>query len=195
MALVRSDPFRDVDRLFQQLWGGQNGNGSRSLTMPMDAYRKNDSFLIRLDLPGVSADAVEVEENVLTIKAERGTPPTSDGIEVVIAERPFGTFTRQCVFGYQSRYPACPGRIRGWCSDARHPGRGTRQAASDRGYGKGRSAATRYLNTNYISPGCRPECGLSPIALRSGQGSSVLGGRNAVADKGGEKCVRLFRFL
>jgi len=99
MALVRSDPFRDVDRLFQQLWGGQNGNGSRSLTMPMDAYRKNDSFLIRLDLPGVSADAVEVEENVLTIKAERGTPPTSDGIEVVIAERPFGTFTRQVFLG------------------------------------------------------------------------------------------------
>ena len=23
MALVRSDPFRDVDRLFQQLWAGQ----------------------------------------------------------------------------------------------------------------------------------------------------------------------------
>ena len=54
MALVRSDPFRDVDRLFQQLWGGQTGNGDRSLAMPMDAYRKDDSFLIRLDLPGVA---------------------------------------------------------------------------------------------------------------------------------------------
>ena len=77
MALVRSDPFRDVDRLFQQLWAGQNGNGSRSMAMPMDAFRKDDSFLMRLDLPGVSADAVDltVEENVLTIKAERPAPP------------------------------------------------------------------------------------------------------------------------
>ena len=101
MALVRSDPFRDVDRLFQQLWGGQNGNGSRSMAMPMDAFRKDDSFLMRLDLPGVSADAVEltVEENVLTIKADRPAPPASDGVEVVIAERPYGTFTRQVFLG------------------------------------------------------------------------------------------------
>jgi len=101
MALVRSDPFRDVDRLFQQLWGGQNGNGARSMAMPMDAYRKDDSFLIRLDLPGVSADSVEltVEENVLTIRAERAAPPASDGVESVIAERPFGTFTRQVFLG------------------------------------------------------------------------------------------------
>jgi HSP20 family protein len=101
MALVRSDPFRDVDRLFQQLWGGQNGSGNRPLAMPMDAFRKDDSFLIRLDLPGVSADAVEltVEENVLTIKAERPAQPTSENVEVVIAERPYGTFTRQVFLG------------------------------------------------------------------------------------------------
>ncbi len=101
MALVRSDPFRDVDRLFQQLWGAQNGNGNRPLAMPMDAFRKNDSFLIRLDLPGVSADAVDltVEENVLTIKAERPAPPASEDVEVLIGERPYGTFTRQVFLG------------------------------------------------------------------------------------------------
>jgi hypothetical protein len=42
MALVRSDPFREVDRLFQQMWSGQNGGG-RSMAMPMDAYRKAES--------------------------------------------------------------------------------------------------------------------------------------------------------
>lgn len=101
MALVRSDPFRDVDRLFQQLWDTRNGNGSRSLAMPMDAYRKDDSFLIRLDLPGVAADAVDltVEENVLTIKAERAAPPSSERVESVIAERPYGTFVRQVFLG------------------------------------------------------------------------------------------------
>lgn len=101
MALVRSDPFRDVDRLFQQLWSGQTGNGARPLAMPMDAYRKDDSFLIRLDLPGVAADAVEltVEDSVLTIKAERSAPPASDGVESVIAERPHGAFVRQVFLG------------------------------------------------------------------------------------------------
>ncbi len=101
MALVRSDPFRDVDRLYQQLWDGPNGGGGRSMAMPMDAYRKGDSFLIRLDLPGVSADSVDltVEENVLTITAERSAPPSSEGVASVIAERPFGTFTRQVLLG------------------------------------------------------------------------------------------------
>ncbi|MDA8360095.1 MAG: Hsp20/alpha crystallin family protein [Actinomycetota bacterium] len=99
MALVRSDPFRDVDRLFQQLWGPQNG--ARALTMPMDAYRKDDSFLIRMDLPGVAPDTVDltVEDNVLTIKAERPTPPSADGVEAVITERPYGTFSRQVLLG------------------------------------------------------------------------------------------------
>jgi HSP20 family protein len=101
MALVRSDPFRDVDRLFQQLWAGQNGSGSRPLAMPMDAFRKDDSFLIRLDLPGVSVESVDltVEDNVLTIKAERPAPPASEDVELVIAERPFGTFARQVFLG------------------------------------------------------------------------------------------------
>ena len=99
MALVRTDPFRDVDRLFQQFIGAQNG--PRTMAMPMDAYRKDDSFLIRVDLPGVTADAVEltVEENVLTIKADRPSPPVNEAVEPVLTERPFGTFVRQVFLG------------------------------------------------------------------------------------------------
>ena len=99
MALVRSDPFRDVDRFLQQMWAGQNG--TRSMAMPMDAYRKDDSFLLRLDLPGVSADSIDltVEDNVLTVRAERPAPPISEGIEPVISERTYGTFTRQIMLG------------------------------------------------------------------------------------------------
>jgi len=104
MAVVRSDPFRDVDRLFQQLWGlggSQDGTPARLLAMPMDAYRKDGSFLISLDVPGVDADSIEltVEENVLTIKADRSAPPTSEDVELVIAERPYGRFTRQVFLG------------------------------------------------------------------------------------------------
>lgn len=100
MALVRSDPYRDVDRLFQQLWNAQQ-SGPRPMAMPMDAYRKDDSFLLQLDLPGVTSDSIDltVEDNVLTISAERPAPTKGDGVESVIAERTFGTFTRQVVLG------------------------------------------------------------------------------------------------
>ena len=100
MALVRSDPFRDVDRLFQQLWSAQQ-NGPRPMAMPMDAYRKKDSFLLQLDLPGVTPESIEltVEDGVLTISAERPAPPKGEDVESVIAERTFGTFTRQVVLG------------------------------------------------------------------------------------------------
>jgi HSP20 family protein len=71
------------------------------MAMPMDAYRKDDSFLLQLDLPGVTPDSIEltVEENVLTISAERPVPAKGDNVESVIAERSFGTFTRQIVLG------------------------------------------------------------------------------------------------
>jgi HSP20 family protein len=102
MALVRSDPFRDMDRLLQQLWGGSLGGPvTRALAMPMDAYRKDGSFVIQLDLPGVRPDSIDltVEENVLTVKAERPAPPSSDDVEAVITERPYGSFTRQVFLG------------------------------------------------------------------------------------------------
>ena len=100
MTLVRSDPFRDVDRAFQQLWGAQQG-GQRPMAMPMDAHRKGDSFLLQLDLPGVDSESIEltVEENVLSISAQRPAPPQSEHVKLVIAERTFGTFTRQVVLG------------------------------------------------------------------------------------------------
>jgi HSP20 family protein len=71
------------------------------MAMPMDAYRKDDSFLLQLDLPGVAPESIEltVEDNVLTISAERPVPPKGDSVESVIAERTFGTFARQVVLG------------------------------------------------------------------------------------------------
>ena len=99
MALVRSDPFRDLDRVVQQLWGpvGQ----ARPLSMPMDAHRRGDRFLVQLDLPGVDPAGIDltVEDNVLTIRAERPAPEPSDDVETLVAERLHGTFTRQLVLG------------------------------------------------------------------------------------------------
>jgi HSP20 family protein len=101
MALVRSDPFRELDRLAQQLWGTDGRTRTGSLSVPMDAFRRGDVFLVQIDLPGVENDRIEltVEDNVLTVKAERPAPATSDGVETLVAERPYGTFVRQMFLG------------------------------------------------------------------------------------------------
>jgi HSP20 family protein len=96
--LMRTDPFRDLDRLTQQLWGTQ-GTLARPAVMPMDAWRDGDTFHVEFDLPGVSPDAIDldVERNVVTVKAER--PPREDKVEPLAAERPRGVFSRQLVLG------------------------------------------------------------------------------------------------
>lgn len=98
MALVRSDPFREIDRFFQQALGGP---GERNWSMPLDAYRKDDMFLLQLDVPGIAPDSVEltVDNHVLTIKATRHAPTMQEGVQPVIAERPWGEFTRQVLLG------------------------------------------------------------------------------------------------
>jgi HSP20 family protein len=99
-VLVRSEPFRDIDRFVQQMFG-DNGTRRSSMGMPMDAYRKGDSFLLQFDLPGVTADSFDltVDSNTLTVKAERKPPSLSEGVEALVGERPYGTFTRQVFLG------------------------------------------------------------------------------------------------
>lgn len=95
--LMRTDPFRDFDRLAQQLLG--NGTTSRPAIMPMDAWREGDTFVLEFDLPGVQAETldIDVERNVLTIKAER--PRRNGDWEMLASERPTGLFSRQLVLG------------------------------------------------------------------------------------------------
>ena len=98
--LMRTDPFRELDRLTQQVFGNVPGTWSRPTAMPMDAYRVGDEFVVAFDLPGVSPDAIEldVERNVLTVKAER-RPTAGDDVEMEVAERPLGVFSRQLFLG------------------------------------------------------------------------------------------------
>lgn len=94
--LLRYDPFREIDRLTEGLFG----NWGRTPWMPMDAYRKDDHAEIRFDLPGVQPDSIDltVEQNVLTVKAERSWTP-EEGTEVLARERTQGTFSRQVMLG------------------------------------------------------------------------------------------------
>jgi HSP20 family protein len=99
--LMRTDPFRELDRLTQQVFGNNTGTWSRPTAMPMDAYRSGDTFVVAFDLPGVDPDAVEldVERNVLTVKAERRPMPSGEHVEMQVAERPLGVFSRQLFLG------------------------------------------------------------------------------------------------
>jgi HSP20 family protein len=99
--LMRTDPFRELDRLTQQVFGNNAGTWSRPTAMPMDAYRAGDTFVVAFDLPGVDPDAIEldVERNVLTVKAERRPMPTGEHVEMQVAERPLGAFSRQLFLG------------------------------------------------------------------------------------------------
>ena len=96
--LMRTDPFRELDRLSQQVFGNL-GTAARPAAMPMDAWRDEDEFVVEFDLPGVDPSTVDldVERNVLTVRAER---PALDGAqELLAAERPRGIFSRQLILG------------------------------------------------------------------------------------------------
>jgi HSP20 family protein len=99
--LMRTDPFRELDRLTQQVFGNNQGSWSRPTAMPMDAYRSGEQFVVSFDLPGVDPDAIEldVERNVLTVKAERRPVVTGEHVEMQVAERPIGVFSRQLFLG------------------------------------------------------------------------------------------------
>ena len=100
--LMRTDPFRELDRFAQQFFGSQApGTWSRPTPMPMDAYRQGDQYVVSFDLPGVSPDAIDldVERNVLTVKVERRPLELGEGVEMQAAERPLGMFSRQLFLG------------------------------------------------------------------------------------------------
>jgi HSP20 family protein len=94
--LMRTDPFREMDRIVQQL-SGTSGTWSKPSVMPMDAYREGDEYVIAFDLPGVSTEAIDidVERNMLTVKAERRPVAKADSVKVELSERPLGVFSRQ----------------------------------------------------------------------------------------------------
>jgi HSP20 family protein len=96
--LMHTDPFRELDRLTQHVLG-TNGTLARPSVMPMDAWRDGDTFHVEFDLPGVDVNSIDldVERNVVTVKAER--PTRASDAELIAAERPRGVFSRQLILG------------------------------------------------------------------------------------------------
>ena len=98
--LMRTDPFRELDRLAQHALGA-TGTWSRPTAMPMDAYRRGEEFVVEFDLPGVDPGAIElsVERNVLTVRAERRPPLRDEQVEMQVSERSLGVYSRQLFLG------------------------------------------------------------------------------------------------
>jgi HSP20 family protein len=96
MMLIRTDPFREFDRLAQQVFG----TVARPAAMPMDAWQEEGEFVVAFDLPGVNVDSIDlgIERNVLTVRAER-RDPTQPNVELLASERPRGVFSRQLILG------------------------------------------------------------------------------------------------
>jgi HSP20 family protein len=94
--LMRSDPFRELDRFAQEAFGTR----MHPSVMPMDAYREDDHFVVRFDLPGVDTSSIDltVEENVLTVSAERQWE-AGENQQILASERPQGNFRRQLFLG------------------------------------------------------------------------------------------------
>lgn len=92
--LMRFDPFRDFNTLARMMLPQQDP--ARPAAIPMDAYRKGDRFIVHFDLPGTDPETIDltVEKNVLTVRAER-TWEADEDTEIVVQERPQGTFVRQ----------------------------------------------------------------------------------------------------
>ena len=94
--LMRTDPFRDLDRLTESVFGSM----ARPSTLPMDAFRDDHAFVVEMEVPGVDPDSIDltVEKNVLTVHAER-MPRYDDNVERVVGERSYGAFSRQLFLG------------------------------------------------------------------------------------------------
>ncbi len=94
--LMRTDPFRDLDRLTNAVFG----TAARPTAMPMDAFRDQSTFVVQLEIPGVDPESIDltVEKNVLTVHAER-KPGFGQEAERVVGERTYGVFSRQLFLG------------------------------------------------------------------------------------------------
>jgi HSP20 family protein len=97
--LMRSDPFRDWDRLAGRMFGQEAGAAASA---PLDAYRHGDVITVEIDLPGVDPASIDlqVERGELRLRAERRAP-LPEGAQALMQERFVGTITRRLMLGDQ----------------------------------------------------------------------------------------------
>jgi HSP20 family protein len=98
--VLRFDPFRDFDRMTEQLLGVSSGSARAPRFMPMDLYRSGDHYVLHADLPGIDPGSVDIDVDgeLLTIRAERSLRG-AEGVQWLARERRGGSFLRQLTLG------------------------------------------------------------------------------------------------
>jgi len=105
MTLVKWEPFRDlmamqdrmtrlIDETLSRVMKEEVGKGVWS--PPVDILERGDEVVLKMDLPGVSQDEIEVrvEENILIVQGERRFTKEVLDESYIQIERPYGTFRR-----------------------------------------------------------------------------------------------------
>jgi HSP20 family protein len=91
--------FRRIERDFADLFGRSFwGTPTRDarVTPPMEVLRKEGELVVRVEMPGVDPEKVDVtiEDNVLRIRADRALQ-LPEGVEPVRREFTYGTYERE----------------------------------------------------------------------------------------------------
>ena len=84
------DWFGDVDRFFNRFFGTRDSGG----WYPADIWEDTDTLHIELEMPGLTADQVQLryEDGILRIEGEKKLPEHKN--EYHLSERRFGKFVR-----------------------------------------------------------------------------------------------------
>lgn len=101
--LNRFDPVRDMismrrtmDRMLDEAFArGTETRGTGAWLLPIDAYMTEDAIVIQADVPGITADELDItlEGDTLTIRSEI-TRQGENKPQVILLERPTGKFER-----------------------------------------------------------------------------------------------------
>jgi len=94
------NPFNDLGRLFTSVERAV----AADTRMPMDLYRSGDTFVVKMDLPGVDPKSIDidVDDRTLTVRAERAAEvvdTTNEKSGWISRERSFGAYARQIPLG------------------------------------------------------------------------------------------------
>ncbi len=93
------DPFTEVQNFANQVLSTRNGLEQ----MPMDLFRRGSNYYLAADLPGIDPTSVDVDVDVdgqlLTIRAQRRLPSAEKDTKWIVRERRNHSFVRQLNLG------------------------------------------------------------------------------------------------
>ena len=95
--LLRIVPARDFHRSAHHGAREVPATWSQPASIPLDAERGPSGFVFRFDLPGVPAEAIDIQatDTTLTVRAERRPVDHGSAGQALLTERKLGVFARQ----------------------------------------------------------------------------------------------------